>query len=1848
MRRSGRALTASLLLCASFGAAAQSASFTAPGSQLNVTVGDPVFAELLTQDANSIPIGGGVLDWSLISCTALSFATIPPGTADSDGLTSAELIAQSPGTCFLSASWDDDNNAFTPPIFPSQSLQINVTGGPIQTANIDFTAPDFFLFFGVGETADVEVATTDKGMPIGGGVLVWDLLSCPHINFTSPPPATADVDGFTSAEIIGLSSGSCTVLARWDHDNDPGTPDAVASPTLDVFVFPGPITTLPVSGPAPIIPFFENPAFTISATQDGGPAVGAFVQWSVSFEGGQPQFFGSLCSGAFTTDSNGEASFDFNSVKLSTQLGSYEVTGEVGDGQCRDGKAISSKATAQRGVPAAPATFNFEVEEAEVLFDNPPSEFQVGVPTPFDVLLQTTPSGVPIPDIDFDWFADIDATMTSGVTPPTDSAGRTSFSLTANSPQLFALVEIFDVNKIGLSNEISVDIFELGLVVDVLPPSQSFTDDVAAAVEVFAFKSFGSGGGKSARRGFDQPVGDIPVTFTITSNNGTFTANNSQQFVALTGAGIPAVAGAKGGSMPGVAVGSPVLIGRTASPVVVSITSPGFPSTSTSYTTIPSTYSIQHASPSSITIDVAQTAQLTAQVLRSSISTPAPIGAGETVTWAVTAPANGASVTPASVTDSGSNATTTFTPSAPGIYEVIAQFDPGIAGVSPDTVVYTIEVTGTLIDASLTPFEGDFTSGAPGLVFPISVRYLEDGQPATPSTPQTVLWSVSSGDATISPSSSAVSAGTALAGTTVTFGSTPGPVVVVAQLADSPNVSTFFYLDIIENTVLEVIDPASRRFDLLPGTPFDILLALRSESGVGLVKALIQVSGDLADLPSELLTGAGGSASVSGVAPDVPGIYRVTFLYEGIGSVGRDKATGIPPIAETVIVNVIEPTGGASLIASEGNGQTGTVGQPAQPLKALYTEDNVPVQGVSVQWTVNSGGGTPASQTTTTDVDGFATFEYTFGDTPGPVSITARSGEVSAEFTLTAQPAAGFARLIPSEGDGQRGLVGRAALPLKALYTENELPVQGASVLWTVISGGGTPTSQTTSTDADGFATFNYTFGLAPGPVVIQASRGPEVTAQFLLTAELAQLSVVSGNGQRGPIQTDADLPLIVQLSDPAGVGVPNQTIQWSLSSGSAILGGGAGNSAQSVTDSSGRAQLSFSYGPTAGAIAIQANSTLAAMPVQFAAQAEIPGLRLLSGNNQTGEPGTPLADDLVVSIAPELSKALGGVTVVWDVLAGGGSVNTTSSITDANGQARNQFTLGAQAGVNQVRASIPGGPSVVFSAEGVFSAAELTKVSGDNQTNLPTNLDSAPLVVRLRQPGSGAPVANATIVWSGGNAGFVVPGSTALANETTSLTNGQGEARIVARVIASGPATVSARLQDSAGDPLVFSLQGAIANTPTLNANEEAVAEVLDSACIGLAALGSRTPAQEDLLQRCRELQRSSGPNPEDVAGALEELDPDVALAMTDAGVEIGNTQITNVNSYLIEARNNPGGRGQFRLALATADGALPLSFLPGNVLAANAAADQESAEGQDLGPDFGRWGFFASGTIGRGKYRDGDRTPDYDYNSGNLTVGVDYRLNDSVILGGGLGFTRHDTDLRNDGGNLETSGFNFVGYASWYNERQWFVDGVLTLGRNDYDLKRNLRYSIGSTTGGVTTINQVASSSTEGDQLGFSLAVGRDWQKGPWSLNSYLRANYLRTDYDSYAEQMIANLPGAGLALAVDARTLTNTSGVLGGKATYVLSRDWGILMPHAQLEFEHSFEDDPSQLVARFLADPTGGTFVQLGDDVDTDFFNVGIGMSALWPGGRSAYLAYERLVGSSQLSQDTLSIGVRIEF
>ena len=109
-----------------------------------------------------------------------------------------------------------------------------------------------------------------------------------------------------------------------------------------------------------------------------------------------------------------------------------------------------------------------------------------------------------------------------------------------------------------------------------------------------------------------------------------------------------------------------------------------------------------------------------------------------------------------------------------------------------------------------------------------------------------------------------------------------------------------------------------------------------------------------------------------------------------------------------------------------------------------------------------------------------------------------------------------------------------------------------------------------------------------------------------------------------------------------------------------------------------------------------------------------------------------------------------------------------------------------------------------------------------------------------------------------------------------------------------------------------------------------------------------------------------------------------------------------------------------------------------------------------------------------------------------------------------------------------------------------------------------------------------------------------------------------------------------------------MNSLSSVLGTSISYTNSTSWGVFIPTASFEWQHEFKSDLSAITARFLNDPTQTSFSLSGTPMDNSFFRMGLGMSFVWPHGKSGFILYEHMLGREGMSQDNLGLGMRIEF
>lgn len=185
------------------------------------------------------------------------------------------------------------------------------------------------------------------------------------------------------------------------------------------------------------------------------------------------------------------------------------------------------------------------------------------------------------------------------------------------------------------------------------------------------------------------------------------------------------------------------------------------------------------------------------------------------------------------------------------------------------------------------------------------------------------------------------------------------------------------------------------------------------------------------------------------------------------------------------------------------------------PLIVQYMQNGTPVPSVIVNFSV-SNDASPSASTAITAADGTAIINLIVGRTLGPFTVTATApGAQPAVFNLTA---IALPTKISTTGDMQTGLTGTAlANPLCVIITGPSGPVGGATVLFSVVSGGAMLSTTNGSTDNTGTLCTTATLG-PPGTAVVNAATSGLTPVLFtLISLAAAQINSVAGAGGSVP-----------------------------------------------------------------------------------------------------------------------------------------------------------------------------------------------------------------------------------------------------------------------------------------------------------------------------------------------------------------------------------------------------------------------------------------------------------------------------------------------------------------------------------------------------------------------------------------------------------------------------------------------------------------------------------------------------------------------------------------------------------
>ncbi len=443
------------------------------------------------------------------------------------------------------------------------------------------------------------------------------------------------------------------------------------------------------------------------------------------------------------------------------------------------------------------------------------------------------------------------------------------------------------------------------------------------------------------------------------------------------------------------------------------------------------------------------------------------------------------------------------------------------------------------------------------------------------------------------------------------------------------------------------------------------------------------------------------------------------------------------------------------LRAGAGDGQSGVPGRElALPLEVVVTDDeDHPIPGVAVTFTVTQGGGSLSAATMPSDIQGRAPVSWTLGPEPGTQTIRAAATGTSgaslngSPLGFTAQaviPSAASIAIRQAPPDTVRNGVVFDRQPVLELLDADHQPVAGVEVMASIASGGGSlGGTLAVATDPEGRASYAdlAVLGLA-GPRTLRFSL-----ADPALDVATETIQVVAGAAARlDPVQ-----PLTYQASvnspvspapsvvvhDAAGNVVPGVPIVFAAdrdASASPVSG--------VATNQIGVAQVSsWTLGKTADVqykLTARIESS-AIEPVVFSAIARAGAAGRLAITvqpppaTQSGVAFAPQPEVRVVDQAGNPAPQAGVVIVATIASGPAGGLQNASATTDASGLAAfsglsltglvGDYTLSfsapAMGGVTSQPVSLAAGPPSRLALSGAPSATARSRLPLSTQPSI-------------------------------------------------------------------------------------------------------------------------------------------------------------------------------------------------------------------------------------------------------------------------------------------------------------------------------------------------------------------------------------------------------------------------------------------------------------------------------------------------------------------------------------------------
>jgi len=434
--------------------------------------------------------------------------------------------------------------------------------------------------------------------------------------------------------------------------------------------------------------------------------------------------------------------------------------------------------------------------------------------------------------------------------------------------------------------------------------------------------------------------------------------------------------------------------------------------------------------------------------------------------------------------------------------------------------------------------------------------------------------------------------------------------------------------------------------------------------------------------------------------------------------------------------------------------------------------------------------------------------------------------------------------------------------------------------------------------------------------------------------------------------------------------------------------------------------------------------------------------------------------------------------------------------------------------------------------------------------------------------------------------------------------------------------------------------------------ANDAAYAILLPR-CTGATAATSCTGATQELYDQLRALEDNANEllgrgqlafslrlAPFELAQALQWTAPEEYAAQGSMTTQFANSQATVLSNRL-------GALHFAAMVTSLADNLDdPSSATWAQAYRAIGAGAEGGGGGDSLASaSFGRFSAFVTAGFGAG-----DKNPTvfedaFNFDSTEVSAGLDYRFTDRFVVGLLAGHTERRVDFNSAesivAGQIRGNGQSATLYAQ-YEADAAYVDGSIGTQHMSLHTIRVITYP--SNNPAVPSVDQTALSDAGANTTTATLATGYVLHYRSASMEPYLNAQYSHTIIGSFTETNTN-----GFDVNVSSQSIPSTEAIAGLKFQYALLPPFGVIVPYIYGEYRHQFSGASRTIESTYAADTVPGSGFEIPTDaLPGHYFVVGAGGSIVLKFGLQAFAQYVRVLNYTNYTDHVFSGGFRWEF